>query len=84
MKGTHLFQISSFLIAAFLALLLLVPDDAAGHGALWDPLSRSSMWHFYASYPPNYSETSLYCGGKDVLTFNILYITCIFLTDVEL
>lgn len=71
MKGTILFQVRSFLIAAFLVSVLLLPDDAAGHGVMWDPTSRSSMWHLYSSYPPNYSETSLYCGGKDVLIFNI-------------
>ncbi len=66
MKGAIIYQVSSFLIAAFLALVLLVPDDAAGHGTIMDPPGRSSMWRFGYDVPPNYNDNSLYCGGKGV------------------
>jgi len=67
MKGTILFKVSSFLIAVFVALvLLLVPDDVAGHGMILDPPGRSSMWRFGYDVLPNYSDNSLYCGGSQV------------------
>lgn len=74
MKGKILFQVSSFLITAFLASVLLVPDDVVGHGMILDPPGRSSMWRYGYNVPPNYNDNSLYCGGVDVgLIF--LYIT---------
>ncbi|KAK6623804.1 hypothetical protein RUM44_010660 [Polyplax serrata] len=34
-----------------------------GHGMLWDPPGRSSLWRFGYKTPPNYDDNQLYCGG---------------------
>ncbi|KAK7489255.1 hypothetical protein BaRGS_00019507 [Batillaria attramentaria] len=34
-----------------------------GHGRLIDPPSRSSMWRYGFSNPPNYDDEALWCGG---------------------
>ncbi|KAJ8319947.1 hypothetical protein KUTeg_001534 [Tegillarca granosa] len=35
----------------------------SGHGRLWDPPSRSSMWRQGYSTPHNYNDNQLNCGG---------------------
>lgn len=51
-----------FGVMLFLAGLATVD----GHGRLIDPVGRSSAWRYGFNTPPNYSDTSLYCGGFNV------------------
>ncbi|XP_050434733.1 uncharacterized protein LOC126841953 isoform X2 [Adelges cooleyi] len=37
--------------------------ETDGHGRLIEPPSRSSMWRYGFSTPPNYNDHELYCGG---------------------
>nr|CAD7258885.1 unnamed protein product [Timema shepardi] len=38
--------------------------EVAGHGMLWDPVNRGSMWRFGYDTPINYNDNELFCGGK--------------------
>ncbi|XP_025423907.1 uncharacterized protein LOC112693172 [Sipha flava] len=37
--------------------------ESDGHGRLIEPPSRSSMWRYGFSTPPDYNDHELYCGG---------------------
>ncbi|KAK3106161.1 hypothetical protein FSP39_014004, partial [Pinctada imbricata] len=41
-------------------------DVCFGHGRLVNPPSRSSMWRYGFSNPPNYNDNQLYCGGVQI------------------
>jgi hypothetical protein len=43
-----------------------------GHGRLWDPPGRSTMFRKGFNTPHNYNDNQLYCGGFSVSTFIIL------------
>ena len=40
--------------------------ESSGHGILWDPPQRSSMWRQGFQVPPNFDDYGLNCGGRDV------------------
>ncbi|CAL1530979.1 unnamed protein product [Lymnaea stagnalis] len=48
------------LAAAILGCLI---GRGLGHGRLWDPPSRSSMWRQEYGTPINYQDNELFCGG---------------------
>lgn len=39
---------------------------ADGHGILYDPPGRASMWRFGFNVPVNENDTGLNCGGREV------------------
>ncbi|GFQ64711.1 chitin-binding type-4 domain-containing protein [Trichonephila clavata] len=41
----------------------LLAGQVQGHGRLFEPPSRSSMWRFGYNTPPNYNDNELFCGG---------------------
>ncbi|XP_059178733.1 uncharacterized protein LOC131957910 [Physella acuta] len=47
-------------LVCVLACLVMAVD---GHGRLWDPPSRSSMWRRGYNTPVNYQDNELFCGG---------------------
>ncbi|BFZ03830.1 hypothetical protein BsWGS_06869 [Bradybaena similaris] len=51
------------LIVSCLATLLV---PVLGHGRLWEPPSRSSMWRRGFANPVNYQDMELFCGGVGV------------------
>ncbi|OWF51842.1 hypothetical protein KP79_PYT05652 [Mizuhopecten yessoensis] len=53
-------------ILVFNILLSCALDSVYGHGRLIDPPSRSTMWRYGFSNPPNYNDNQLYCGGLQV------------------
>ncbi|XP_064596476.1 uncharacterized protein LOC135463086 [Liolophura sinensis] len=40
--------------------------DTDGHGYLYDPPSRSSLWRHGYNVEPNFDDNALYCGGREV------------------
>lgn len=56
MFSTHL---NGVLVAVCVGLLASVQ----GHGRLWDPPSRASMWRLGFKTPKNYNDNELFCGG---------------------
>ncbi|XP_043191630.1 uncharacterized protein LOC122364892 [Amphibalanus amphitrite] len=52
-----------------LTCLLLVSSylvgPASGHGRLWDPPCRATMWRWGYNTPADYNDNQLFCGGKD-------------------
>nr|CAD7397917.1 unnamed protein product [Timema cristinae] len=51
-------------IRAIVVTCLLV--EASGHGMLWWPPNRASMWRFGYNTPANYNDNQMFCGGKTV------------------
>ncbi|XP_032798241.2 uncharacterized protein LOC116934938 [Daphnia magna] len=43
---------------------------ADGHGILYDPPGRSSMWRFGFNVPMNENDTGLNCGGRETQHFD--------------
>ena len=39
---------------------------ASGHGRLWEPPCRATMWRRNYSTPADYNDNQLFCGGKHV------------------
>ncbi|OWF44011.1 Zonadhesin [Mizuhopecten yessoensis] len=46
-----------------LCLLLAIVVTVRGHGRLWEPPSRSTMFRRGYATPPNYNDNQLNCGG---------------------
>merc|ERR1712179_528425 len=46
-------------------VLLALVAGVWGHGRLWDPPSRSSLWRFpeFSQSPKNWNDNELFCGG---------------------
>lgn len=53
---------------AVLAILLVADrfNQADGHGMMWDPPGRGTMWRFGFNVPPDYDDNGLNCGGISV------------------
>jgi len=56
-------------VLLMLALIGIFTDGVQGHGLLYDPPSRSSMWRRGYKTVPNYNDNQLSCGG-----FAVMYI----------
>ncbi|CAG5117041.1 unnamed protein product [Candidula unifasciata] len=54
--------VQEFIVSCLTALLVPV----LGHGRLWEPPSRSSMWRLGYDSPINYQDMELFCGGVGV------------------
>ena len=58
---------SDLLVVAIMILLLLLTGTTvtivSGHGRLIEPPSRSTMWRYGFSNPPNFNDHEIYCGG---------------------
>ena len=44
-------------------LISIIILKTQGHGRLIEPPSRSTMWRYGFSTPPNYNDHESYCGG---------------------
>ena len=60
---------SSSSILFFLAVCNCLVNLSQGHGYMYDPPSRSSVWRFGFNVPEdqkNYNDMGLNCGGREV------------------
>ena len=57
------------------AILVFVTfyGEVKGHGRLWIPPSRASMWRQHYDNPKNYNDNALFCGGRAVSLFLISF-----------
>ncbi|BFZ00210.1 hypothetical protein BsWGS_03249 [Bradybaena similaris] len=54
---------STLLLTLVLGVVVYWPCPAHGHGRLWDPPGRSTMWRRGYNTPVNYNDNQLFCGG---------------------
>ena len=62
-------SITSSSILFFLALSNSLIELSHGHGYMYDPPSRSSVWRVgfpVPEYEKNYNDMQLNCGGREV------------------
>jgi len=50
-------------ILTWIFLISIIIPQTQGHGRLIEPPSRSTMWRYGFSTPPNYNDHESYCGG---------------------
>ncbi len=60
------------MLGAACVVLLGLVSGCLGHGRLWLPPSRSSMWRQGFANPTNYNDHELFCGG-----FNVSVCVCV-------
>ncbi|KAK5648476.1 hypothetical protein RI129_003368 [Pyrocoelia pectoralis] len=46
-----------------LIILGVLLQHVVGHGMMWNPPNRSSLWRFNTSFPINYEDNQNFCGG---------------------
>lgn len=58
-----------WIILTVLVIILDLNDNilVAGHGMMWDPPARSTMWRLGFNTPINYDDNALNCGGRGVI-----------------
>lgn len=39
----------------------------SGHGYLYDPPNRASLWRYLDDQPQNFEDNQYFCGGFDVI-----------------
>lgn len=55
------------LVTLHLYCFLAVMKSAAGHGRLWEPPARSTLFRRGYATTPNYNDNQLFCGGFAVI-----------------
>ena len=59
-----------WVVFTFICLSLSFLPAIEGHGRLWDPPGRATMWRRGYITPKNYNDNQLSCGGFSVRTNN--------------
>lgn len=62
MKNLFFLYLTVYFYLAFLR-------SATGHGRLWEPPARSTLFRRGYSTTPNYNDNQLFCGGYAVYSF---------------
>lgn len=55
-----------WIIPILIVVLLDEKSRVSGHGMMWDPPARATMWRVGFKTPINYDDNALNCGGRGV------------------
>ena len=71
--------LSKNLLGLLLVTMATLPAMVSGHGYMLEPPSRASAYRVpgYESWPINYDDNQMYCGGR-VVRMSFIYICCFF------